>query len=60
MSIRTYFDRAVARDPAHPAVQVRVGDQVVSRSYGAMAERVAATAELAGRLDLVPGGIRSP
>ena len=55
MSIRTYFDRAVARDPAHPAVQVRVGDQVVSRSYGAMAERVAATAELAGRLDLVPG-----
>lgn len=55
MSIRTYFDRAVATRPDHPAAQYRGADGVESRSYGEMAERVSTIAELAGTLQLVPG-----
>ena len=54
MSIRTYFDRTVEKDPQRIAVQYRQHEQIVSRSYGEMARRVRATAELADELGLAP------
>ena len=54
MSIRTYFDRTVEKDPQRIAVQYRQHEQIVSRSYGEMARRVRAAAELADELGLAP------
>ena len=54
MSIRTYFDRTVEKEPQRIAVQYRQHEQIVSRSYGEMARRVRATAELAHELELAP------
>ena len=54
MSIRTYFDRTVEKDPRRIAIQYRQHEQIVSRSYGEMARRARATAELADELGLAP------
>jgi long-chain acyl-CoA synthetase len=53
-SIRSYFDRVVEQAPERLALQYRRHDQIVGRTYGEMARRVRAVAELAGDLGLAP------